>query len=201
MFSTDARVLLKPATGFREIVARASAAGLTTAIRRPFFLALVLASIASFLATSTFTLRISASAILYWSFVPIIEFLALWVVTFRKRPPNLSTVVDAYFTGQAAWILYLVTIATVVVFAITSAWTFLTTAGVGLLVAVLAWSIYTDFCFFRIVLNRGRAAAWRDVVIVRLIVWPVVVIFFAVPSGSVLGLLQELAGAVVEIAR
>src|SRR5262245_62065856 len=109
-WSLDALVMLRPARAFRSLAEHGGECGWRTAVRRPLFLALVLGSLASLLATGGLGIRVVATSALAWSFVPSVEALALAALTWRRRK-DLPVLIDRFFAGHAPWTLLLVAIA------------------------------------------------------------------------------------------
>ena len=200
--SLDARVLLRPARSFREQSVE-SPLSVRTALRRPLFVALTLGCVTSLAATGVLTLRIALPAYVYWGIVPVLELGALMVVVWpRPGRINLPRAVDTFFAGHGAWTLFLLWLAALISSRPPELnWSLITGWALVMLVAVLAWSTYVDFCFFRHALGRSRAAAARDVVVTRLITWTLVFGIFAVPNLSPLAAINEVAEVAQELSR
>ena len=199
--SLDARVLLRPARSFREQSVE-SPLSFRTALRRPLFVALTLGCVTSLAATGVLTLRIALPAFVYWGIVPVLELAALMMVVWPRRGRiNLPRVVDTFFAGHGAWTLFLLLAALISFRPPELNWSLITGWALVMLVAVLAWSTYVDFCFFRHALGRSRAAAARDVVVARLITWTLVFGIFAVPNLSPRAAINEVAEVARELSR
>jgi hypothetical protein len=199
VWSLDARLMVRPGSTFRSIATHAASASddrrVWTACRRPMFLTLVLASIVSLLASGTLTLRLAASASVYWASIPIVEALALAIVIGRRSNRlSMSRVLDLFFAGHGAWTLLLLAIATSLVFLPPDAgWTLLLRLWVWVMLAVIAWSAYVDACFFRSIFGSSRRTALRDLVVLRLLTWTAVVAIFAAPSMTSAGLIDTVS--------
>jgi hypothetical protein len=136
--------------------------------------ALIFGCAVSLLTSGRLTARLVVPGAVYWSFVPLIEIAALAAVCRSKlRSISLARAVDLFFSGFSPWLLWLAGFA-----AIWSwldpiqafAWT--NTVWIrGSAVAVLAWSCYIDYCFFRWVLEARPAVAARALLGHRLISW------------------------------
>ncbi len=200
--SFDARVLLRPAHSFRERSVE-SPLSVRSALRRPLFLALLLGCVTSLVATGVLTLRIALPASVYWGIVPAIELGALLLVLRRvSRRINVPRAVDTFFAGHGAWTLFLLWLAAAISFRPPEQiWGLITGWALVLLVAVLAWSAYIDFCFFCHAIGRSRATALRDVVVTRLITWSLVFGIFAVPNLSPRAVINEMSEIVRELSR
>ena len=200
--SLDARVLLRPAHSFREQSVE-SPLSIRAALRRPLFVAVLLGCATSIVATGVLTLRIALPASMYWAIVPAIELgalmVALWPV---RRRLNLPRAVDTFFAGHGAWTAYLLWLAALISFRPPELiWSLITGWALVVLAAVLAWSAYVDFCFFRHAIGRSRPAAARDVLVSRLITWTLVFGIFAVPNLSPQATMNEMSEVLRELSR
>jgi hypothetical protein len=171
-------------------------------LRRPLFLTLVMASVAAMLTSGAVPVRLVFSVSLYWCFVPIVEVIALLLVTASRQEAAgaRSTTIDVYFMGHAAWTLALLAIGLTLSSAPASTiWPMVTTVVPAILAGVIAWSAYVDYWFFRTVLNAPSRRAIRDTAMVRLITWPIVFIVFALPALTPWELVAEIGDALREI--
>jgi len=206
-WSLDARVLVRPAREFQSLASERTAAGVRPtfwiALRRPLLLTVVLASVVSLLASSVATLRLVAPTAIYWSFVPVVEILALAIVVWRRRGSRgLPSLIDAFFAGHAAWALFLLAVGATMAIASPQQWWFLITrpAIVGV-VLVTGWSAYVDVCFFRYICGARLARAVGDAVLHRLIAWTLIFWIFAVPRPTPFGVIQEIIEAIAGALR
>src|SRR5262245_35637092 len=190
VWSLDARVLVRPASSFGSIGARAAGGRVWTACRRPLVLTVVLACIVSLLASGTLTLRLVLSASTYWVTTPLAETLALAIVLGRRRDRvGLPRAIDLFFAGHAPWTLLLLAIAASLAFLRPDVgWRLLIHVWPWFAILAIAWSAYIDVCFFRAIVGANRATAVRDVVVLRLLTWTAVVAIFAWPSMTPDGL-------------
>jgi hypothetical protein len=163
------------------------------ALRRPLLFAFLFGCAVSFFTSGRLTLRLAGPATVYWSFVPLIEIAALAMVCRGNlRTISLPQAIDLFFAGFGPWLLWLSGLAAI--------WSwlppmqaFVWSKPFWLLIAapaVLVWSCYIDFRFFRSVLHHrpGRALAWH-----RVISWPAWLLWFMAasiwpPLASTLGL-------------
>jgi hypothetical protein len=94
MWSDEARVMIRPAGTYAAIGLQSATAAdhpqwpLWLAWRRPVFIALFIGACLSLAATNALTLRLTLSAAVAWSFVPIIEIAALAIVV---RGPSAAS--------------------------------------------------------------------------------------------------------------
>jgi len=191
--SPDIWVMLRPATAYRALTLVPQHSSKWEAVSRPLGLLLWLGCIISLIATQRLTLRVVLDGMVNLSIVPLAEIVALAVVWRRARSVSFSRAVDLFFMGHGPWIIGLLGYATV--WALVSpvdafAWTAPRHIW-PILLAVLVWSAYIDFCFFRDGLNRNCGAAWLDLVLERVIAWGLVIIVF---GGAVLP--STLAGVI-----
>jgi hypothetical protein len=199
--SHDAWVLASPSRAFAHMAAAADRPGVWTAVRRPLFVALALASLVSLIAEGGLTARIAVPAIVYWAYVPAAEMLALVLVAGRsRRGPRLSNAIDIHFAGHGPWLLLLFGIAVSLSFLPPPiAWPLLVRVWLPAMFVVIAWSAYIDACYFRVVFGAGAGGAALRVAALRLITWSIVITIFAVPSMTPWGLMREMAEAVKEV--
>lgn len=205
-WSLDALVLVRPARTFRDLAA-AELPGVTRssfwiAARRPLFLTFALGCVISLLATSVATVRLIGAA-LYWSYVPLIEILALaLVLRGRGGPRGWAALIDTFFAGHGAWTLFILVAGAV--FPVTSPmtwWFIIIGPAVVALFVVSAWSAYVDVCFFKYVCGSTPRRAVAQVALHRFIAWTLIFWIFAVPETTPLGVFQEIADAIREVLR
>jgi len=176
--------------------------GFFVAIRRPLVITAALGCLASLGSTGIVTARLAGPAVVYWTYAPLTELLAVGLVLMvtRRGPQRLSAAVDAHFAGCAAVILLLLLIG--VMLGSTRpdlAWALLTTAGVAMVLAGLAWSARIDYCYFRDFLRQTPRGALVRVLLLRIFVWPIVFGVFAVPGLTFRAMGDEFAGIVREL--
>ena len=142
-------------------------------LKRPLFLAFFLGCTVSFLTSGTLTLRLIGPAMMYWSFVPLIEIAALAAVCWSNRENiPFPKLIDSFFRGYGPWLLWLAGMCAI--------WAFLWLGAGGAL--AIAWSVYIDFSFFRSVLRRSRAGAARELALQRLFAWSLIMAIIAAPT-------------------
>lgn len=176
--------------------------GVWVLVRRPLFIAFVLGCVASLLTSGMLTPRIVFPTAVYWMFVPLAQMLALAIVTWSRRDSRpFSFTSDTFFAGHTAWTTLLIVVAAALAFLPPEfGWEHIRTwlwAAIG----VALWSAYVDVRFFRSIFGSSRAAAVRDVVICRLISWPIIFAIFAVPGTNPVGVVREVVDALKELLR
>jgi hypothetical protein len=185
----DSWVAFNPTSAYRFLSQQPFQSGLRLAVRRPLFIAFVLACDISLIAADPFNARLVASATVYWGFVPLAEALALIAVCWgARRRLSLSKAADLFFSGHAPWLVWFTVISAVWgLQSPRSASAFVDSHGVAMLagsaVAVI-WCGYIDFCFFRIALGWPRTRSAFGLVIQRLISWVLILAAFSWASLS-----------------
>jgi len=153
------------------------------AVRRPMAVALGIGCAASLMAHGTVTPRLALPAALYWSFVPLLEIAGLALVL---RKEFSAEAIDDFFAGHGPWLLWLAAFATLWAFVpgpVAYARTGFPHVWYGLAMVAAAWSAWLDFAFFQRVARRSRIGAARDVLVQRLVCWPIGMIIFVAPAG------------------
>ena len=156
-------------------------------LKRPLFLAFFLGCTVSFLTSGTLTLRLIGPAMMYWSFVPLIEIAALAAVCWSNRENiPFPKLIDSFFRGYGPWLLWLAGMCAIWALLSPPAKSFDWTVcilwlGAGGTLAI-AWSVYIDFSFFRSVLRRSRAGAARELALQRLFAWSLIMAIIAAPT-------------------
>lgn len=160
-------------------------------LRRPLLLALILGSTVSLMTSGRLTARLMVSGVVTWSFVPLLQMASLVIVIFgsrRLRP--LPEWVDLFFIGQGPWLCWLIAFGAFWSSAPPTSESVLRTRfWFGFAAAAAAWSAYLDYRFFRLVAQRSRGAAVRDLFLQRAIAWGLGIVYFG--EGS---LWTDLAG-------
>lgn len=203
-WSLDARVLIRPARTYQALAAKTVADPPGTfwlAARRPLFLTFVIACVISLLGTSVATIRLIGATTIYWSYVALVEALAL-IIVLQRRPGGraVPALIDTFFAGHAAWTVLLLLIGAVL--PVTSPmnwWSIIVGPAVAGILLAVAWSAYVDVCFFRFVCGSPVRRAIGQVALNRFITWTLVFWIFAVPEPTPFGVFQEIADAVKEI--
>lgn len=130
--------------------------------RRPLLFLLVLCSGISVMTTGRFSLDLVGSTAIYWSFLPLIETLALAVA--EHKWPQANTV-DRFFMGFGPWMLFAAAFAGYAAFVPESAPDVLSRWGAAAGV-ILLWCLWIDYRFFgslrKLVLHR--AVSWLSLI-------------------------------------
>jgi hypothetical protein len=158
--SDELSVLLRPGATFRRLVKGRR----EPAWKRAALFCFVCGCCVSMATTGRVTLRLVAPVMIYASLIPLLEIGMLLLLVGREMRADL------YCMGHAAWSLWLLTLAGIFAFAdpITA---FRVTGppwGWMSLLIVIAWSVYTDWCFFRCV---SPERAGRNLAIQRAVCW------------------------------
>ena len=177
MWSPEARVLVRPAVIFRELVHDNQPGGLAG---RFLLLAFTLGCFVSALAAPSLTPRVVIDGAISFALIPLIEIAVLAVVLsqgVRRRLPFAQTA-GWFFVGNAPWLAWLVMMAfasNLVPERHIGSWMAIREASLLLPFAV---SLRGDLHFFRQVSARSAAGAWFDVLLFRGLGWPAFVAFF-----------------------
>jgi hypothetical protein len=161
--SDELAVLLRPGLTYRRLV---RVEGPCSWWHRPAIFVLVCGCVASLATSGRVTLRLAGPVAVYSSLIPLMEIAMLRLLLGRK----IGRAVDLFFMGHAAWSLWLIALAGIFAFLDPIRAYRVTGPPWGLisLAVVLAWSAYTDWCFFRCVspehasrnLGLQRAVCW-----------------------------------------
>jgi len=156
-------------------------------LRRPLLSLVVIACSVSLMTSGRLTLRIVAPAMVYWSFIPLLEIASLAIVC-RGRASELSFAgkVERFFRNDWPPLLWLLLFAAIWAFLPTRAvipwwsqrWLEFLTAGVA-----LAWSARLDYAFFRHDLKRTPRDALVQLLSQRLLSWIPAILIFVAPGA------------------
>ena len=156
-------------------------------LRRPLFISFFIGCTVSLLSADRLTLRLLLPAMIYWSFVPLVEIAALVAVCWRDRNGIFfPSLVDSFFSGYRPWLLWLAGMCVFWVLMSPVAKPLELTISVAWLdggaVAAITWSLYIDFHFFSSVLKRTPAGARRTLLMHRLISWGLILPILGGPT-------------------
>jgi hypothetical protein len=190
MMSIDACVSFRPAATFRALATEPVPSSRWVMWRRPLAFALVMGAMVSLAITGSLNARLLLSGALAWCFIPVIETVALAIVLRRSSPWPFGRSVDAFFAGFGIWCLFFVGIAAVPAvplrFSQVALFGWLEYAGS----AIIFWSLYVDYCFFRYAIGRKPSQARADLLRHRLLTWIPILLIIGAPG--LLGTAQEL---------
>ena len=188
MRSQQAWVMFNPEAGYRYLAGQPGLGGTRLAAKRPLFVAFLLGCAVSLITSGTLTLRLVLPSMIYWGLLPLIQAAALTAVCWsERRRVSIPRTIDSFFAGYGPWSLWLIGISAIWSFlsplnrsiesTLSTTWFF---GGAG---AVIIWSAYLDFCFFRFVLDKSRKDALRNLLVQRLISWSVIVFILGAPAA------------------
>jgi hypothetical protein len=147
--------------------------------RKPLQVAFVLGCFVSAVASGRFTVRLIADGALSFAFVPAFDLLALGAVfASARRERRFAPVVDAYFGGYTAWLLWLVAASALFMAVPPRASLILVKPALASALVPFLWSQRADFRCFRDHLRGGGRGALRDFVIQRALQWSASVVWF-----------------------
>jgi hypothetical protein len=158
-----------------------------TGLRRPLLVALVIGCAASLMDAGVLTLRLALPTAIWWTYVPLVEILALFAASpAARRAGSWPQTIDRYFMGHGPALLWVVALAGCFAFipAVTEfSWQPRDRVALDLALLVIAWSAYIDFQFFRRVLKQNAWRAARDLLVQRAIAWTVGLTIFVGGAG------------------
>jgi hypothetical protein len=153
------------------------------AVRRPLLVAFVLGCSVSLMTSGRVTLRLAGPATVYWSFLPLAGIAGLAVVSGRGLH---AETIDEFFHGYLPWMLLIVAFAAIWAFVpapVAFARTDDPLVWEGLAVVPLVWSSRTDLHFFERMFGCNRREAMRNLLIHRLVSWPIALAIFVWSAG------------------
>lgn len=177
--SPDIQVMLWPAGAYQELAQQGSGEGKWSAMRRPAFMVFLLGCLVSLVTAGSLSPRLFAAGALNALFVPLLEIGVLAGMWRKRRTLPFSRTVDLFFMGHGPWVLWLLVMCAIWVFASPFRAFALTGSWMWFLMGVVAvWSGYIDFCFLRYVLRENAKKAVRSLAILRVITWSVGLVIF-----------------------
>lgn len=185
----DSWIAVRPAGAYSVLAAQTDRGGLWVALRRPLFVAFVIGCVITLIARDPFNPRLLVSVALCWLLLPLSEMIGLLpVIWSERRRRRLSGVCDLFFASHTPWLLWFAAVGLVwsslsptaaTVFPSTHAASFVVVTAVTLL-----WSLYIDYCFFRVALRRTWWSAAGSLAAQRLVSWSLI---FLVIEWAALG--------------
>jgi hypothetical protein len=165
-WSDDARVMVRPFRTYAEITVLPEPAPARAAAARVILILFTLGGFVSLITAGRLVAFHVAGTMISWSFVPAVQaaaFAAALRIIGNRAP--LAPALALYFTGHGPWLLFLLLIAGVCLFAPDTYATLRFMLGRGVLPALflgtIAWSGVITFACFRagVGLTRARAGA------------------------------------------
>jgi hypothetical protein len=167
--------MFKPAAAFRSL-ALSEGRGFWLAFRRPLFMAFFFGCVVSLLASTVLIPGLVAGEVFDWGVVPLLQAVSLLLITRRRTTVSPGRIMDLFFAGLGPWLLGLtglVALSSISTGVMVQSWA--TPPGiwvtVGIMLPVVFWSAWIDFHFFCQVMGRSRSAAFRDLLLQRVIAW------------------------------
>jgi hypothetical protein len=162
----------------------------TRLFRQPLFYAFVIGCALSLIVSGRLTLRLIAGGALAWSFIPLLQGAAFFIVWRRgeMRIP-FAAAFDMFMAGNRIWLVALIAFAGAV--------SFLSPLQVSALaariehpgefavagMAVAVWSAWADFGFYRSVMERTAREAMRDLLLQRVLAWTPAIVYVTGYAG------------------
>jgi len=171
----------------RVIARKTDPTGVWIAVRRPLLVALIIGCVVSLLDSGVLTPRLAIPAAFWWTYVPLVEILALFAASpAARRSGCWQRTIDRYFAGHGPWLFWMAGLAAWFAFIPTVAilsWRPHIQIVFDSAALAIAWSAYADFQFFRRNLKQSTWRAARDLVIQRAIAWTVGLTIFLGGAG------------------
>ena len=132
-------------------------------------------------------MRLALPAAIWWTFVPLIEILALFAASGAARAVRpWQRTIDLFFEGHGPWLVWLV--------AFSAYWAFLPAATayswperyrvwLWSAVAIAGWSAWYDYRFLRRTLDLSPWRAARDLLLQRALAWTAGLAIFVGTAG------------------
>ena len=177
--SHELRVMLRPASTYRQLVGVSDESGIWLMLRRPVFVAFVVGSFTSFTVSGHLTLSLLLDGMVFWSFVPLVQaiLMAGIVALFARRRIPTSKAIDLFFMGHGPWLLWLLIVSgTCLFFPLKSFYLWPVEWGWVLPVSLFAawiWSSLTSFAFLREALEVSRLSATGLLVLYTVLLWAI----------------------------
>jgi hypothetical protein len=184
--SAELAVMLSPSREYQGLAERREAGTWPRALGGPAFFALVLGCVLSIGTTGVITPSLLVSAMICWSFVPILQVLN-GLVLIRGGVRDRRRALELLFLGHAPWSLWVLAFAAVVSGSPHSQLIALATI---IAPALWTWRILTAFC--REILGLPASAARRRVMVHGLITLALVLVYAQLTAGLVSRALADL---------
>ncbi|HWD00156.1 MAG TPA: hypothetical protein VG456_25530 [Candidatus Sulfopaludibacter sp.] len=157
-------------------------AQICTAVRRPLLVSVVIGSSISLMDAGTVTLRLALPSAFWWSFLPVLEIVALFAASpAARRAGAWPLTIDRFFRGHGPSLLWLVVLAACCAYIPTPtlyAWPARDRVFLWAGCVAIVWSAALDFRFFHGGLKQNVWRAARDLLLQRCIAWSVGVTLF-----------------------
>ncbi len=188
-WSDELRVMLRPASTYRQLSTDADDSGVWVMIRRPLFVALVIGSFVSLTVSGRLTVSLLLDGMVFWGFVPILQgvLMCVIVVVFGRRRLSTSKAIDLFFMGYGPSLIWWLTIAATCLF-FPSKQFYLWPVEWGWILpvtflAACIWSSVTSFAFLRAALELSKLRASALLVLYTVLLWGIVVSLLVVTES------------------
>ena len=180
-WSDELRIMLRPASTYRQLSKAADESGVWVMIRRPLFVALVVGSFVSITVSGHLTIYLLLDGMVFWSFILVLQAILMSgiVVSFGRRRIPTSKALDLFFMGHGPWLMWLLGIAaTCLFFPLKQFYLWPVQWGWVLpisLVVAWIWSSVTSFAFLRGALEISTLRAIALLVLYTFLLWGIVI--------------------------
>lgn len=192
--SDEVRVMLRPERTYRRLADEVNATKdgsnpFWRAFKRPLFAAFMIGAFASLTSSGRFNALLVIDGMLFWSFVPLLQLLAITCVVLVLARGRFATTkaIELFFIGYGPWYLWLLIISgscllvpakQIVLWPVQSGWIMPAT-----LLIVWAWSNLTTFGFLRGALNLSTVRAAVALLVYNLFLWGIIISYlFAIET-------------------
>lgn len=184
--------MVRPFRSYRALAAAPDpCSGVWQLLRRPLLMLLVFGAFVSLSTAGRLVAFHVAATVLFWSFVPALQVLALFVLhrlLGRRTPTPMGRVVDLFFMSQGPWLLFFTALIGVCLFAprVYAAFTTLLEVGVlpGMLALAMVWGMFLSFACFRAGLAYSRLRALLATLLFYLCYWGALLGYFLLTNQA-----------------
>ena len=183
IWSPEVRVMLRPISAYRQL-ADENSSGVWVLLKRPLFVTLIFASFISLTTSGRLTLPLVLGSALFWSAGTLLLVLTTSVVLiFTRKKISLPKAIDLFFTGHGPWLVWLLALSGICLFApseevtlwpLPLGWLMLSSLG------AFIWSSVTYLGFFRGALKLSNLRAVAAVVFYDILLWGTVLSYFLI---------------------
>lgn len=176
----EARLLVQPKAAYAAL--EGQAAEIRQLLGRPLRLALAIGCFISFTTTGRLSVRMVVDGFACWSFVPLANLVLVGALAYRLSRRNLAIAVDGYLAAWGPWLVWLVGISGIAVWAPpgkTEVWSLMPSpiAFIGFAIAWL-WSSWIQYRCLIVLWRMPSLGAIGLLAGMKLVVWGGIALFF-----------------------
>lgn len=189
LWSDEVLVMLRPTRIYSERASHINEYALSSLFQKWLFVSLVIGAFVSLTASGRLTALLLLDGALFWSFIPLLQMLAMAIViwTFARSRMRTSKALDLFFVGQGPWLLWLLIVAGSCLFVpMKQVYLWPTQPGWFLplsLFITFVWSNVTSFAFLNAALKLNVVRAAVALLLYDILLWGIVLSYlFAIES-------------------